>query len=80
MGWIFWLLFLIPLTLFIVIVLPLILWMSSRRQQQAGNMLSEREARRLDELMVESQKMRERIQVLESILDEEYPRWRGRYE
>lgn len=77
MGWIFWLLFLIPLTLFVIIVLPIALWMSFRRQQQSGSVLSEREARRLDELMIESQRMRERIQVLESILNEEYPNWRN---
>lgn len=78
MGWIFWLLFLIPLTLFILIVLPVGLWMTFRRQEHSRNVLSDRDARRLDELLVESQRMRERIQVLESILDEEYPSWRGR--
>lgn len=79
MGWLFGLLFLIPLAIFMAIMLPIILWMSYRRTSTSGsNVLNEKDHYRLQELTLESQKMRDRIRVLESILDEEYPNWRER--
>ena len=78
MGWLFGLIFLIPLAIFIAIMLPIIFWMSFRRSSGSSNILSEKEHNRLQELTIESQRMRDRIRVLESILDEEYPNWRER--
>lgn len=79
MGWLFGLVFLIPLAIFLAIMLPIIFWMSFRRSSSSNsNILSEKEHYRLQELTIESQKMRDRIRVLESILDEEYPNWRER--
>ena len=39
-------------------------------------MMSEHELEKLNELLAQSKKMHERIQVLESILDEEAPHWK----
>ena len=78
MGWLFGLIFLIPLAIFIAIMLPIIFWMSFRRPSGSSNILSEKEHNRLQELTIESQRMRDRIHVLESILDDAYPNWRER--
>ena len=67
----------IPLTIFVLFVLPIWLWLhysnrSGRRE------LSKREQQRLAQLADEAKRMRERIQALESILDAEHPNWRDR--
>lgn len=76
MHWFFALPMIIPLILFLMIMLPIFLWMSFRKQQQASSMMSEHELEKLNELLAQSKKMHERIQVLESILDEEAPHWK----
>ena len=56
----------IPLTIFVLFVLPIWLWLHYSEQQ------------RLAQLADEAKRMRERIQALESILDAEHPNWRDR--
>ena len=65
----------IPLTIFVLFVLPIWLWLhySSGRSE-----LSQSEQQRLAQLADEAKRMRERIQALESILDAEHPNWRDR--
>ncbi|MTH46360.1 envelope stress response membrane protein PspB [Intestinirhabdus alba] len=67
----------IPLTIFVLFVLPIWLWLhysnrSSRRE------LSQNEQQRLAQLSDEARRMRERLQTLEAILDAEHPDWRSR--
>ncbi|EIX1534811.1 envelope stress response membrane protein PspB [Cronobacter sakazakii] len=66
----------IPLTLFVLFVLPVWLWLhySNRSGRDA---LSQSEQQRLAQLNEEAQRMRERIRALEQILDAEHPNWRN---
>ncbi|MDI7491353.1 envelope stress response membrane protein PspB [Cronobacter dublinensis] len=66
----------IPLTLFVLFVLPVWLWLhySNRSGRDA---LSQSEQQRLAQLNEEAQHMRERIRTLEQILDAEHPNWRN---
>ena len=67
----------IPLTLFILFVLPIWLWLHYNNRS-SRNELSQSEQQRLAQLNADAQRMRERIQALESILDAEHPNWRDR--
>jgi phage shock protein B len=65
----------IPLTLFVLFVLPVWIWLHySNRSRNTG--LSQNEQQRLLQLSDDAQRMRERIQALEAILDAEHPNWR----
>jgi len=67
----------IPLTLFVLFVLPVWLWLHYNNRTRRGE-LSQNEQQRLMQLNDEAQRMRERIQALEAILDAEHPNWRDR--
>ncbi|MEJ5071981.1 envelope stress response membrane protein PspB [Enterobacter ludwigii] len=64
----------IPLTLFVLFVLPVWLWL--HYSNRSGADLSQNEQQRLSQLTDEAKRMRERIQALEHILDAEHPNWR----
>jgi len=67
----------IPLTLFVLFVLPVWLWLHYNNRSAHGE-LSQNEQQRLVQLTDEARRMRERIQALEDILDAEHPNWRDR--
>ncbi|CAM8079406.1 MULTISPECIES: envelope stress response membrane protein PspB [Enterobacter] len=67
----------IPLTIFVLFVLPIWLWLHYSSRSSRGE-LSQSEQQRLVQLSDEANKMRERIQALEAILDAEHPNWRDR--
>ncbi|WP_368542005.1 envelope stress response membrane protein PspB [Enterobacter soli] len=67
----------IPLTIFVLFVLPIWLWLHYSNRSSRGE-LSQNEQQRLVQLSDEANKMRERIQALEAILDAEHPNWRDR--
>ncbi|MGG5835296.1 MULTISPECIES: envelope stress response membrane protein PspB [Enterobacteriaceae] len=67
----------IPLTIFVLFVLPIWLWLHYSNRSARGD-LSQNEQQRLGQLSAEAKKMRERIQALEAILDAEHPNWRER--
>ncbi|HKS35474.1 MAG TPA: envelope stress response membrane protein PspB [Enterobacteriaceae bacterium] len=67
----------IPLTLFVLFVLPVWLWLHYNNRSRRGE-LSQNEQQRLIQLNDEARQMRERIQALEAILDAEHPNWRDR--
>lgn len=67
----------IPLTLFILFVLPVWLWLHYNNRASRGA-LNQNERQRLLQLTDEATRMRERIQALEDILDAEHPNWRDR--
>lgn len=78
MSWLMGLLA-IPLTLFILFIVPIWLWMHYRNKQQSnGGQLNQQDSQRLATLTEEAQRMKARIQTLEAILDEEHPNWRQR--
>ncbi len=63
----------IPLTIFVLFVLPIWLWLHYSNRSGRSD-----EQQRLAQLADEAKRMRERIQALESILDAEHPNWRDR--
>lgn len=67
----------IPLTIFVLFVLPIWLWLHYSNRSSRSE-LSQSEQQRLVELNAEAQRMRDRIQTLEDILDAEHPNWRDR--
>lgn len=66
----------IPLTIFVLFVVPIWLWLHYNNRQQSGIQLSQQEMLRLAQLAEDASRMRERIQALEEILDAEHPNWR----
>ncbi len=66
----------VPIVLFLVIVAPTWLTMYYRHKDKQDAGLSDNELQKIDELNNLSDKMEERIKVLESILDSEHPNWR----
>ncbi len=67
----------IPLTIFILFVLPIWLWLHYSNQKSGGNVqLTQQEMQRLSALVDQAQQMQERIKTLEQILDAEHPNWR----
>ena len=70
--------FFVPTIVFLVIVAPLWILMHYRSKQRARSELSAEERQLLELLTVRAERMGERIETLESILDDETPGWRGR--
>lgn len=65
----------IPLTIFVLFVAPIWLWLHYSNRRSAGE-LSNNDMQRLQQLTQEAQRMRERVQALEAILDAEHTNWR----
>lgn len=70
----------VPVILFMVIVAPIWIVMHYRSKNQKESGLSEAEHSRLQELTKIADTMMERVETLESILDQETPGWRGKTE
>ena len=69
---------LVPAILFMVVVAPLWLVMHYRSKRRAQRALSGEERAELERLTDLADRMGERIEILESILDAETPGWRRR--
>ncbi|ALO43020.1 envelope stress response membrane protein PspB [Pseudoalteromonas phenolica] len=65
-----------PIIIFMVIVAPLWLILHYRSKKQVSQGLSEHEHRQLLELANKAEKMAERVETLEALLDQESPQWR----
>lgn len=65
-----------PIIIFMVIVAPIWLILHYRSKRQISQGLSAEEYQQLSELAESADKMSDRIQTLESILDAEAPQWR----
>jgi phage shock protein B len=70
--------FFVPTVVFLVIVAPLWILMHYRSKQRSLGQLSAEERQLLEQLAVRAERMAERIETLEAILDDETPGWRGR--
>ena len=68
----------IPVIIFMVIVAPTWLVLHYRSKGQVSQGFSEEEYLKLSELSELADKMSERIQTLEAILDAETPGWRNK--
>ena len=64
-----------PIIIFMVIVAPLWLILHNRSKKQVSQGLSEHEHRQLIELANKAEKMAERVETLEALLDQESPQW-----
>ncbi len=67
-----------PLIIFMIFVAPIWLILHYRSKKQVNQGLSAEEYATLQELAESAEKMSERIQTLEAILDSEAPQWRNR--
>lgn len=67
-----------PIIVFMVIVAPLWLILHYRSKRQISQGLSEEEFTQLSELSELADKMTDRINTLEAILDAESPDWRNK--
>lgn len=68
----------VPVVLFVLFVAPVWLVLHYRSKRQAGASLSDDERRELEDLADKAERMLDRIETLESILDVEAPGWRER--
>ena len=68
--------FFVPTIVFLVVVAPLWIIMHYRSKQRSQASLSEDERTQLEALGLLADKMADRIETLESILDAETPDWR----
>lgn len=67
-----------PIILFMIFVAPIWVIMHYRSKKQINQGLSEEEYGSLQELADTAEKMADRIQTLEAILDAEAPEWRNK--
>ncbi|OHU93827.1 phage shock protein B [Pseudoalteromonas byunsanensis] len=65
-----------PIIIFMAVVAPLWLILHYRSKKQVSQGLSEHEHRQLSELASKAEKMAERVETLEALLDQEAPEWR----
>ncbi len=70
--------FFVPVVIFLVVVAPAWIWMHYRSKQHAQGALSETERAELETLALQAERMLERIDTLEAILDAQTPDWRKR--
>jgi phage shock protein B len=75
-GWM--IAFFVPMVIFMTIVAPVWIFMHYRSKQRAQGALSDGERLELDTLAVHADRMMDRVDTLESILDSETPGWRKR--
>lgn len=66
----------VPTILFIVIVMPLWLVMHYRHKGKTGGTLTESDQATLDDVLRTLDTLSDRLETLESILDDRHPRWR----
>lgn len=65
-----------PIIIFLIIVAPIWLILHYRSKRQVSQGLTEEEYTQLNELITRADKMAQRIETLEAILDTEAPQWR----
>ncbi|EOX4145901.1 envelope stress response membrane protein PspB [Vibrio cholerae] len=70
----------VPLIVFCIFVAPLWLILHYRSKRKTGGGLSDEELQLLRTLSDKANRLQERVETLERILDDETPNWRNRYE
>jgi phage shock protein B len=70
--------FFVPTVIFMTIVAPVWIFMHYRSKQRAQGALSDDERLELETLSTHAERMMDRVDTLEAILDTETPGWRKR--
>jgi phage shock protein B len=70
--------FFVPTVIFLAIVAPVWIFMHYRSKQRAQGALSDTEKLELETLAAQAERMVDRVDTLEAILDSETPGWRKR--
>ncbi|EGQ8579424.1 envelope stress response membrane protein PspB [Vibrio cholerae] len=70
----------VPLIVFCIFVAPLWLILHYRSKRKTGDCLSDEELQLLRTLSDKANRLQDRVETLERILDDETPNWRNRYE
>jgi phage shock protein B len=70
--------FFVPTVIFLTFVAPVWIYMHYRSKQRTQSTLSDEERLELESLTAQAERMMERIETLEAILDSETPGWRHR--
>lgn len=70
--------FFVPTVIFMTIVAPLWILMHYRSRHKLSSALSEQERAELEDLRLQAERMLDRIDTLEAILDNQTPDWRKR--
>jgi phage shock protein B len=73
-----WVILFVPTVIFMTIVAPVWIFMHYRSKQRAQGALSDDERLELETLAAAAERMMDRIDTLEAILDAETPGWRKR--
>lgn len=69
-----------PIIIFMIIVAPIWLVLHYRSKRQVSQGLTEEEFSQLNGLINKAEKMGQRIETLEAILDSQSPEWRTKHE
>jgi len=70
--------FFVPTIIFLCFVAPVWIFMHYRSKQKSQGALSDAERLELESLMAQAERMMQRVETLEAILDSETPGWRSR--
>jgi phage shock protein B len=73
-------LFSVPLILFMLFVAPLWLLLHYRSKRKTADGLSDEDLQMLNTLSSKAERLQNRVETLEKILDSEAPRWRNQYD
>ncbi|NIB43912.1 envelope stress response membrane protein PspB [Pseudomaricurvus alkylphenolicus] len=69
----------VPTILFLTIVAPLWIIMHYQSKKRSSKALSDEERQTIEDMLETVDRMAERIETLESILDDSHPRWRQQH-
>lgn len=69
----------VPMIVFLAFVAPIWIIMHYRSVNRASHSLSEEERQTIDSMLATIDKLQERIQALEALLDVDQPEWRGQH-
>ena len=67
----------VPMIIFLTVVAPVWIFMHYRHVNRSSQSLNEEDRENIDSMLAMIDKLRDRIQALESLLDADQPNWRS---